>query len=539
MAAKESKVVEFTVDERNQVHAILVPKSLCHHPVENFNREYVMLKLDEAGLAKCELFDDVLRHLVQAYHARDEVIDKIIGKRLDCEVSLDIDEEHFLQAWLTIVAAKGGLNPTYPMLKQKLQEAGIVFGIKDEVLQAAVANKELPRTLVAEGIPPTKGRNAFFESLIQPLENKGKPTLREDGSTDYKDLNIVHSIEVGTPLLRKHLPTLGQPGKNILGEVLPPIHGENKFFGKLRGARIADDDPNLVIAAEAGQAHTSRDSAVVHPIFSVSGVNYTTGNIQFTGTVIVSGNVESGFKINAGGNIVIHGITEGADLQAKGYIILDGGVVGGGKAVIKAGGNITAKLIEGAHVESYKSIVVHESVLHSEVTAAEEIIVGTGYGKGQVSGGTVRATHGVKARIVGSVSGTKTTVEVGWNPFLHQKAKDLHELYDKNKTRLEEVLKSIVYLRTAAEKNDTNHQRLVECEAERNYLSEYNEELYENYQNMQNELKKSDQSRIKIENKLFAGSRLIISKNTKDIDKTFEGGCSFYLKGNAIILGAF
>lgn len=80
---------------------------------------------------------------------------------------------------------------------------------------------------------------------------------------------------------------------------------------------------------------------------------------------------------------------------------------------------------------------------------------------------------------------------------------------------------------------------MIEFEAERDHLSEQNEELFENYQKMQNELKKSGNSRIGIENKLFAGSRLIISKNTKDIDKTFEGGCSFYLKGNAIILGAY
>lgn len=539
MTAQESKVIEFTVDNHQQVHAILTPKSRCTNPPDNFNRDYVMQRLEEVGLGQCELFDDMLRHIIQAYYARDEIIDKVIGKRWDCQITLDVDEETYLSAWLTVVAARGGKDPTYEMLQHKIQEAGIVFGIREEVLQQAVENKELPRTLLAEGLAPTKGRNAYFESLIQPLENKGKPTMREDGSVDYKDLNIVHSIEAGTPLLRKHLPTLGQPGKNLLGEALPALHGENKYFGKLRGARIADDDPNLVLAAEAGQAHTAGNAAVVHPIFSVPGVDYTTGNIQFTGTVVVTGNVESGFKINAGGNIVVHGMVEGAELNAKGYIVLDGGVIGGGKAVIKAGGNITAKLIEGAHVESYKSITVYESVVHSEVTAAEDIAVGTGFGKGQVSGGVVRATHGLRARIIGSVSGTKTIVEVGWNPFLHQKAKEFHDTYEKNKAQLEEVLKTIVYLRTAADKNDENTKRLAEYETERNHLSEQNEDLLQQYNSIQDELKQSGNARVYVEQKLFAGSRLIISKNAKDIEKTFDGSCSFYLKGNAIILGAY
>ncbi len=57
-------------------------------------------------------------------------------------------------------------------------------------------------------------------------------------------------------------------------------------------------------------------------------VGVETGNINFTGKVIVSGNVMSGYEIISNEDIEINGIVECATLKSKGDITIRQGVQG-------------------------------------------------------------------------------------------------------------------------------------------------------------------------------------------------------------------
>ena len=58
---------------------------------------------------------------------------------------------------------------------------------------------------------------------------------------------------------------------------------------------------------------TGGETINVFPIYEVNGdVDYHTGNIDFVGTVVIRGNVLTGFRIRAAGDIRIVGGVEGA-----------------------------------------------------------------------------------------------------------------------------------------------------------------------------------------------------------------------------------
>src|SRR5690606_12118002 len=85
---------------------------------------------------------------------------------------------------------------------------------------------------------------------------------------------------------------------------------------------------------------TENDKINVFPIFEVKGdVDFRVGNIDFVGMVLIRGNVLSGFKIKATGDIRIMGEVEAADLEAGENIEIMAGVVAQGKGSIIAGRN--------------------------------------------------------------------------------------------------------------------------------------------------------------------------------------------------------
>ena len=88
-------------------------------------------------------------------------------------------------------------------------------------------------------------------------------------------------------------------------------------------------------------------------------------------------------------------------------------MAGAGKGSLTAGGNIVAKFLENT-TASAGGYVRSESILHSTVTAKEEITVDGR--KGFISGGKIAATNLVEAKTGGSHLGTNTVIEVGVIP---------------------------------------------------------------------------------------------------------------------------
>ncbi|MCI9370928.1 MAG: DUF342 domain-containing protein, partial [Lachnospiraceae bacterium] len=140
--------------------------------------------------------------------------------------------------------------------------------------------------------------------------------------------------------------------------------------------------------------------------------------------------VRTGFKVKAAGNIEVFGVVEGADLDAGGDVILHRGIQGMSRCRIKAHGNLVSKFIESANVYVDGNINA-DSILNSQVSAHGDIVV-TGKG-GNIIGGNVRSTTLIEATTIGTAMGVATTVEVGIDPTIKDRLKEIDEDI-KNKT---------------------------------------------------------------------------------------------------------
>jgi len=179
----------------------------------------------------------------------------------------------------------------------------------------------------------------------------------------------------------------------------------------------------------------------------VENVDSSTGNIRYDGNVQVNGNVCTNYRIHAKGNVEVRGVVEGAEIIADGNITIARGVNGMSRGVLQSGGNVIAKFIENATVES-RGYVEAGSILHSRIMAGTEIRVGGK--KGFIAGGYVCATNLVDVKTLGAELGANTVVEIGINPDTKMRYHKLQEqiredqmVVDKGKPILDTAMERI------------------------------------------------------------------------------------------------
>ena len=318
-----------------------------------------------------------------------------------------------------------------------LEDAGIVdFNI--EVVQSLAKNKVYDRKYaIAKGKPPVNGADGYLQYHFNNENLRPKPKILDDGSVDFRDLGLLRLCERGDVLVTSVPPRDGTDGKDVAGNVIDFVKGRNPQPIPLgKGTYVSEDGLHL-IADISGQLVIQHGKIHINPCLEIRGnVDNSTGNIDFNGQVVISGNVLTGFTVKAQGNIEIYGVCEGATLTTDGDIVIGRGAQGMEKAKLSAGGNVTAKFIEGCNVSADGNITA-DSILNSTVSSGGDVILS---GKrGLLTGGKLIAGNKLVAKTIGSPMGTTTIIEVGNKPTAILEIKDLKDEYEKLRKEFEKV----------------------------------------------------------------------------------------------------
>ena len=357
----------------------------------------------------------------------------------DSMVSVDLAEGE-MKAFLTVTPpGVGGCDISVETYFSFLRNRRVVFGLKEDYLRE-FADRPLykEKVLIAEGLKPEDGRDAYIQYNFET--DQGKVRLREgnDGRIDFKELNIINNVVEKQPLARKMPPEQGTPGRTVTGKAIPAKNGKDIALPVGKNVHVADDEVTIV-ADINGQVVIGGGKINVEPVYNVQGdVGLKTGHIIFLGTVIINGNVEDGFSVKAAGNIEVNGTVGKATLDAEGDIIVHKGITGKSSGTIKAGRSIWARFIENTTVECGNMVVVSDGIINSQVDAFKRIIC---RGKrAHIVGGKLRATEEINAKILGSPTGsTETICEVGIDP----KSKAQFEALTERKAEMEKQVEEI------------------------------------------------------------------------------------------------
>jgi uncharacterized protein (DUF342 family) len=452
-------------------------------------------------------------------------------KKLDSTVDAFASDDK-MQAFITASQPQGGgSGPTFEMIVRALHDKGIVACINEGRIREFVDNPVYGTpVLVAEGVPAVNGKNGSLNYLVD-IHKDRKPIIMEDGTVNYKDMNLIENITKDQKLAEVIPPVPGKNGMNVVGTELKALEGRPAVIPRGRGVYLNPEGTELFAEID-GQLRLVDGKINVYSVYEVpADVDNSTGNIRFIGNVTVRGNVLSGFEIEAGGDIEVDGVVEGARLRAAGNIILKRGMVGGGKGELIAGGDIIAKFVENSKVDVGGDLRA-EAVMHCDVKCGKSIILGGR--KGLLVGGLARVGKLVEVKFLGNQMFTTTVVEVGFDPHLRERMKFLRTEI----TSMEEGLTKANQAITLLNKIKTNtgelslEKRELLAKSTRtkfyyeNKLMEYKKEIAD----IEEKLQHGASGRIKVLGSVYPGVRVAIG-NAMLYIKEEAKYCSVYSDG--------
>ncbi|MRG85374.1 DUF342 domain-containing protein [Salinibacillus xinjiangensis] len=290
-----------------------------------------------------------------------------------------------------------------------LNQSNITYGIIEHNIDSLLAstNDINKPYLVARGLPSIDGKDGWltFEVNLHP-----QLTVEEREGLDFRDVMKIPIVESGDTLVTIYPPTEGEEGIDVFGRNVAPYQGKS---AKLKlGKNTAFLDDHTVISTTDGQVSLFEEEIMVLPTYEVrETIDMKVGNVDFNGSIVVHGDVPTGFSLKAKGDITITGLVEGATIQAGGSVFIGAGISAMHKGKFVAGLDVHVKYINQGIIETGRDLFVEESILHSDCMARDHIFCQ----KGNIIGGNVSAGISVYAKDVGNRLNTKTSVFLGEN----------------------------------------------------------------------------------------------------------------------------
>ncbi|ABZ84808.1 conserved hypothetical protein [Heliomicrobium modesticaldum Ice1] len=331
----------------------------------------------------------------------------------DGQVKVDIDRDG-MRAYLIVYPPRGGRAVTLEAAKKALEQAGVIYGIDEEKVNHALTQIQTgQRVAVAFGKPPEDGKNAKIDYKVN-TDSRIRPVELEDGRVDFYNLNLIRNVQPGEILAIRTPPTEGIAGLTVLGKEIRPRAGKDMRIPAGKNTQLSEDGC-ILMAGTAGHVYFNGEKIQVDPVFELKGdVDFSSGNLNFLGSIVIHGSVTYGFQVNCEGNLEVRGSIDGGSVTVGGSLTVRQGIQGQQKSIITVKGDVLTRFIENATVKAGGDIVVGEGIMHSSVDAGRSITVGGR--KGLIVGGRCRAGEEIHAKNVGSLHATATEIEVGIRP---------------------------------------------------------------------------------------------------------------------------
>jgi len=487
--------------------------------INNINNEQALkVLLKELALRNVETDWELLKKQLAANSQEPYKLSEIKGVDLGGKYDISIAED-FLTAYLTIFPAlEGPLKISLAEIKASLISKGITYGVDEVKIMMALAENKLTLDLpIARGREPVSGKNAAIKYHFQEKGLEVKPKELENGKVDFYNINLIQIVKKGQILVEKIPATKGISGINVTGREIPATHGKDTILPVGKNLSLSDDGLKAYAACEGHVVIVDRRVCVL-PVFEVKGdVDFSTGNIDFVGNVVIKGNIKDGFSVKAKGDVEVYGTVEGGDISAAGNVFIKKGVRGLKKSKIEAQGSVYSNFVEYAAINAGEDIIINEAIMHSVVNSGSEVRVGGR--KGLVVGGTCRAGRALICKNIGSNLATFTNIEVGLKPELRLEYKNVCQQLLTVKENLDKTVKAIKLLKDLKEKlkelppdKNTLLTKLVIIKGQ---LEVQGEDLFLHKQKLEEQIKELEEGFIEVSGTINCGVNITIGRANK------------------------
>lgn len=324
---------------------------------------------------------------------------------------------------------------TRELLMEILEQNHICFGIRENTIESIVRGIGLKKgMLLAKGEIPRKGEDGWYEFFFRTVTNR-KPRILEDGSVDYQNIDWFEMVKEDQLLAVYHEAQEGIDGYNVRGNVIKARKGMEKPILTGKGFRM-EKDRKTYYAAMEGMITLEDNDMRISDHMLLDEVTASTGNVNFSGSVHVSGDVRQGVVLKAAGDIVIDGTVEGATIESGGSVVLKKGMNAAGHGYIEAKKDVVSRFFEAVKVVAGGNIEVGKC-LNSQLYA-DGIITSNS----TIAGGLAQASGGFRLKHVGNQAGLHTVIKIHISDKLKEEHKNIKSAVQEAKNELQLMMKS-------------------------------------------------------------------------------------------------
>ena len=397
------------------------------------------------------------------------------------------------------------ITPEY--ISALLEKKNIKYGVKlDEINKAyeecVNENIIVRNVLVAQGDPPFNEVPEHMQ-LNPMLEQKNLISVKDTDCVDHRARSpfIIVKKNMALAKLKRHKP--GKDGKDIHGDSIGyrVMHPESVLSGG-ENTRMED---RYLFSNINGQLVINKKIVSVRDYLVINGdVGYGTGNIIFPGDVEIHGTVSDGFKIYSGGSVTIKQTFDVTDAFTKGDLNVAGGIIGRGRALVKAGGNIKTRFIDNCRVACRKTINVDLEIVNSKVFALESVVMGD---RGRIVGGEIYALKGVRAGGIGRKTGKAARIYCGVDFTLEQEK-------EKNNGILRVLAAKLNIIRRLTENTQLADERRERMESLRQKLQDEQDKAQTRITDILGRLNACEDAVVEVKGEIVAGTLIEICQTS-------------------------
>ncbi len=296
-----------------------------------------------------------------------------------------------------------------------LKAPGVLKGIDRGAVQKALANWQPNSAVrVATGSIAIDGEDAYLLEVYADSQRAGLP--QEGGEqSDFFRTRLAEPVPEGQTIVMKSPATPGFDGETVLGNVIAATPGVNFELGSFAGdGTVVTEDDCQLVANVAGNPSLAQGKYTVSPALHIrSNVDFSTGNIDFPGPIIIDGDVLDGFSVIAGADLNVKRVVQAATLQAGGNVVLMSGMFGNDRGSVIADGDIRASFLQVCNVKAGGDVLVNGEAIRCNIEAGGSVKV---TGSGKIIGGAIKAGTQIEAKVIGSAAGVPTKVTLTTTP---------------------------------------------------------------------------------------------------------------------------
>ena len=303
-----------------------------------------------------------------------------------------VAEDRMSAAINVVSTAEKRRRYTIGELNQAIRAKKIVHGIDSAALVRMVAKQQFNRDVVfARGTPSVNGEDGEIIHLINFPEGKRSVPIKK-----------------GAEICRIVPPTAGTPGMDVYGHALHciPGHpitvplGENTAYNRRE---------NFLYAKESGSVSKENGVYVVcDELILNENITQAHGKIEFSGNIVINGNVGENTIIISEKNIPITGKVNGGSVTAKGNLTIELPVKDSVLTTEK--GNMTFSSCTNC-VISCGGDMESASLYNCKTKCVGDL--SCTINQGNINGGTTECTGKIVCNTAGSRLGERTEISVG------------------------------------------------------------------------------------------------------------------------------